>query len=345
MPTTFNALYLGNFASIDTYEGNHTAENAHSLVGESFGDASSPLADSMVQLAQVGSPGGYYNMDNEKANETFSIDNGSAQTFDGVAVYNATITYFDGTTANITAVVFQDVNGETYLAPEAFSNEDQDALEAGPIQNLSLNSLSGKDWSGMYTSRETWEMVPCFVAGTLITTATGNRPVEDLKPGDMILTMDHGFQPLRWIGGRSVKAAGALAPVRFAPGAMGNEGALFVSPQHRMLVSGWRVELNFGDEEVLVPAHSLVNGDTIVQVPGGEVTYMHLLFDQHEIVYGAGIPSESFMPGEQGMSSMEQAVQDEIYALFPELRTEGFDAYGVDARPSIKPREARVLIH
>ncbi|GAA6182059.1 Hint domain-containing protein [Shimia sp. NS0008-38b] len=184
-----------------------------------------------------------------------------------------------------------------------------------------------------------------FVAGTLVTTADGDRLVEDLVAGDMVLTMDHGFQTLRWVGHRLVKSYGLLAPVRIAPGTMGNEQALFVSPQHRMLVSGWRVEINFGDEDVLAPAHSLMDGDMVVQVPGGGVTYLHLVFDQHEVVYGAGIPSESFMPRAQGLSSMEQAVQTEIHALFPELLSDGFETYGHDVQPATRAKEARVLIH
>ncbi|HHI69502.1 MAG TPA: type I secretion protein, partial [Rhodobacteraceae bacterium] len=33
---------------------------------------------------------------------------------------------------------------------------------------------------------------PCFTAGTMIATPDGDVPVEDLQPGDLVLTQDHG---------------------------------------------------------------------------------------------------------------------------------------------------------
>ena len=70
--------------------------------------------------------------------------------------------------------------------------------------------------------------VPCFVAGTRIETARGAVAVEDLVPGDLITTRDNGLQPLRWIGRTTVPARGDHAPIRFAPGAIGNRRALKV---------------------------------------------------------------------------------------------------------------------
>ncbi|SMP13774.1 Hint domain-containing protein [Shimia sagamensis] len=344
MPTTFNAISVGQLADIDTTEGNNRAENAAALEGLTFGGPGNPLVNDFVEVSPFGNVGSAYDMDNSP-NDQFTVDGGSPQSFDGTAVYNATITYVDGTTATYTAVLFQDTNGNAYLAPEFSNNADQAALEAGPIQSISLDSLLGNRYSGLTTSREEWDFVPCFVEGTKIITQSGEHPVEKLQLGDMILTMDHGFQPLRWVGRRTVPARGVLAPIRFAPGALGNDVPLMVSPQHRMMLRGWRVEVNFGESEVLVPALALINGDTVVQVEGGTVTYLHLLFDCHEIIYGGGIPSESFMPGEQGLSSMAQAVQDEIYTLFPELQTEGLHVYGEDARPSLKAHEAQILVH
>jgi len=38
----------------------------------------------------------------------------------------------------------------------------------------------------------------CFLAGTMIETPSGEVPVETLRPGDMVLTRDHGALPLVW---------------------------------------------------------------------------------------------------------------------------------------------------
>lgn len=184
--------------------------------------------------------------------------------------------------------------------------------------------------------------VPCFVGGTLIATRRGSVPVEDLEVGDEVITMDHGFQKIRWIGSTSVPATGRLAPVVIRRGAMGNDRDLRVSPQHRMLVRGWHVELMFGRSEALVPAKALINDETVFQLEGGNVDYFHILFDQHELVYAEGIPSESFHPGHVGLGAFAEDAREEILLLFPELR-EDATAYSKPVRPTLKVREARVL--
>lgn len=342
MPTTFSAISLGRLADIDTAEGNNIAENAADLVGLTFGGAGDALVDDFVEISRVGNVGSVYDMDN-RPNDRFTVDGGSPQTFDGTSIYNATVTYVDGTTATITAVIFQDTNGNSYLAPEFSDNADQAALEAAPIRSISLDSVSGNRFSGLTSDREAWDFVPCFVAGTLIATQRGEVAIETLQVGDLVQTADHGFQPLRWIGTRSTVARGRLAPVRFEAGALGNEVPVMVSPQHRMMVRGWRVEMHFGEAEALVPAISLVDGDRVCQVESDEITYVHLLFDRHEIIYGGGIPSESFLPGQQALDSMTAQVQQEIFQVFPELRSADVEAVFKEARPALRVQEARLL--
>ena len=145
LATTFEVLYLGTAAEIDTTEGNLLAEDASILVGQTFGGPGAALAYQQHTLSPVDYSGGQsdrYNIDNATANDTFSIDGGPAQTFDGLAVYNATLTYTDGTPdATITAVVFQDMSGNLYLAPESSANSDYSAMLAGPIESLTLDSI------------------------------------------------------------------------------------------------------------------------------------------------------------------------------------------------------------
>lgn len=83
--------------------------------------------------------------------------------------------------------------------------------------------------------------VPCFVAGTMIATQDGLRPIETLQPGDLVLTEDDGPQPLRWIGTRTVAAQENFAPIEISANTFGAHGALRLSPQHRILMRDpWR---------------------------------------------------------------------------------------------------------
>lgn len=186
-------------------------------------------------------------------------------------------------------------------------------------------------------------IVPCFVRGTRIKTDRGEIAVEQLAQGDRVLTLDNGYQPIRWIGCARRLAQGRLAPVCIRAGALGNERDLLVSPQHRMLLRGWQASLMFGEAEVLVAAKALINDRTILRQEGGEVDYFHLLFDQHQIVFAEGAPSESFHPGREGLRGLDAATRAELLELFPELASEGAEDYGSAARLSLRDYEGRLL--
>ncbi|MEM1238119.1 MAG: Hint domain-containing protein, partial [Pseudomonadota bacterium] len=40
---------------------------------------------------------------------------------------------------------------------------------------------------------------PCFTHGALIETPEGDKAVEHLQAGDLVMTRDHGAQPLKWV--------------------------------------------------------------------------------------------------------------------------------------------------
>jgi hypothetical protein len=183
---------------------------------------------------------------------------------------------------------------------------------------------------------------PCFTAGTLIDTASGPRRIEALTAGDMIRTADHGLQPLRWIGQRRVPARGPLAPIRIAAGALGNRRTLLVSPQHRMLLQGWRAELHFGTSQVFVAAMHLVNDSTIRRHPQDSVAYVHLAFDRHEVIFAEGCPSESLHLGAEALTSLGPAAVQELHAIFPELRHRGRPSRHT-ARPCLRGWESALL--
>ncbi|WP_372572530.1 Hint domain-containing protein [Ruegeria jejuensis] len=177
--------------------------------------------------------------------------------------------------------------------------------------------LPGGANSFTYTNIENVE-IACFTEGTMIRTPGGERAIETLQVGDLVDTLDHGPQPIRWIGRRSVAGRGRHAPIRFAPGTIGNDRPVQVSPQHRVLLSGWRCELFFHAPEVLCAAKHLCDGDRIHRAPCDQITYFHLMFDRHEIVLGENALLESFYAGDHILQA-DRACYDELIELFPEL--------------------------
>jgi len=157
-----------------------------------------------------------------------------------------------------------------------------------------------------------------------------------------VMTRDAGLQPVRWVGSKTVRGHGRFAPVRLSQGAYGAQRDILVSPQHRILVTGWQVELLFAEEEVLIPAKALIDGRCVMWQPVDIVRYVHILFDSHQIVSTSGLASESFYPGALALDALEADTADELYALFPELRvTPGH--YGAPARAIHSGPQATLL--
>ncbi len=180
--------------------------------------------------------------------------------------------------------------------------------------------------------------IPCLVRGTLVETTRGQIAVEDLEAGDMVVTRDRGAQPIRWVGSKTVAGQGAFAPICIAQGAMGNTRDLLVSPNHRMVLEGRQMEVLFGTGEALVAANLLVNDTNIRPAPMEAVEYFHVLFDQHEVIFAEGIPTESFHPGQGGVDALSAATRDEILQLFPQLEGD-LAAYGPSARQVLTAAE------
>jgi len=128
------------------------------------------------------------------------------------------------------------------------------------------------------------------------------------------VTMDDGTI----LNFRTVPAIDRFAPVRIKPGVIiGQDRDLLVSPQHRMLFEGYRAELLFGDSEVLIAAKHLVDGKLVTQQASDEVTYIHMMFDEHEVVYAEGAATESFHPGSIGLSAVADSAREELFRRVP----------------------------
>jgi len=211
------------------------------------------------------------------------------------------------------------------------------------------------DGSGAVTGTmdffEIEEVVPCFTPGTLIATPRGERLVEDLKVGDRVITRDNGIQEIKWVGrkdltGHELARKPHLSPVLIKQGSLGNnlpEHDTLVSPNHRVLVANDKTALYFEEREVLVAAKHLLGLEGVEEVEVGSVSYIHIMFDQHEVVLSNGAWTESFQPGDYSLAGIGNAQRQEILELFPELaEAEGIKAYA-SARRSLKKHEAALL--
>lgn len=180
---------------------------------------------------------------------------------------------------------------------------------------------------------------PCFTPGTGIATNRGMIAVERLQRGDRVLTADNGLCPIAWIGRRTLRLAEIrdaedLRPIMIRAGALG-EGrparTMIVSPKHRFLVE--YLSPTGSREKVLRSAEKLVDHKGILPVPVLGVTYIHLMFERHQVILANGAWTESFLPDASNWQKIGAAQRLEIEDLFPSMKNGGFARYSDPARP------------
>ncbi|HBB84575.1 MAG TPA: hemolysin, partial [Sulfitobacter sp.] len=193
-----------------------------------------------------------------------------------------------------------------------------DLPEGGLLGRLKWNS-------DIDTMREEGDLVStgvaCFTRGTLIATDMGDLPVEVLTPGMRILTQSGEYQKLVTALRRSVDASELaknpkLYPIRITAGALGAglpKRDLIVSRQHRMMVQSGIVERMCGVSTVLVAAIRLAELPGIfVEEKVERVEYFHLIFENHDVVYAEGAPTESFLLNADTIKTIGTAQREEF---------------------------------
>lgn len=243
----------------------------------------------------------------------------------------------DQITVEKRGVIIQMTNGDLFMRPAldtrnawAGIGDDADSsivsikiLSAKPFSDNSVPATISFD-----PTTGAAVVVPCFGRGTMIDTPDGVRAVEDLRAGDMVLTRDHGPQPIRWVGASTVSAAKLdlmpnLRPIRIRAGALDAgvpERDLIVSPQHRVLVSSRIARRMFDGAEVLIAAKHLLGMDGIeIADDLAGVDYFHLLLDGHQILISDGAETESLYLGTEARKAVGPKAMREIQALFPDL--------------------------
>lgn len=361
-------IYLGKFADIDPNESSLNAEQAATIfANKSIGSAGDPLYSHTlnVSLNDTNGDGGIDHNNYAGTQETISYQLGDppvshSHELDGAFVATSVVVTRllpDGRTDTVTTTVrvFQDTSGNTFMIPPPVSGGNPGevaAVTTYPIIGIKLPSASKFTTNLGTASTARYDLksfVPCFAAGTLIRTPEGERPVEELAVGDRVWTRDNGFQAIRWCGQRQLGADDLAAnpkmlPVRIRAGALGPnrpERDLIVSPQHRILVRSQIAQRMFSAPELLVAARQLTEVEGIEVVEDSTaVTYVHLLFDRHEVVMSNGAETESLYPGPQAMAALGEAAE-EIYTLFPQLRSDAEAFPG--ARPFASGKRARQL--
>lgn len=225
-----------------------------------------------------------------------------------------TVDLANGSTVTITGTTFYLRDGRVVFTPS----------DGSVLQDATLVSTSYVVTQG---SLAVGDLAPvCLTPGTMVLTVSGKRPVETLKSGDLVISADRGAIALCFLRSRMFSAAHLSEnpkhrPVKIKAHALGAgfpSRDLVVSPQHRMLLRSAIALRMFGEAEILVPACQLVGLPGITQDPAPrDVTYIHMLFDHHAIVYAEDTPTETMFLGKQTHEMLSGREITEIQSRLP----------------------------
>lgn len=275
--------------AIDSQFAASTGSNVNSSPGQSKFDYPPTSTNGLIIESQLGDDSPYIFSPGDTYTLTFSGQGGG--TIENATVVRSDYINYGGDEGY--AVVFEgyDSNGE--LVQVVWTPEFD-------LETWYFNNFVGGQAPEFYNTDldpgTTYQAV-CFEASMPIDTPSGPMPAVRIRPGDRVLTHDHGPQVVRWVAARDVRGWGRHAPVVFEPGAIGNSGPVCLSQHHRVLVQGEEVMQKHGVSQVLLPAVSFVDGTHIRIRPQDRITYVHLLFERHELVSCQDVVCESLYLG------------------------------------------------
>jgi hypothetical protein len=182
----------------------------------------------------------------------------------------------------------------------------------------------------------------CFMRGTAIRTADGDRPVEELAVGDLLPTVFGGMRAIQWIGRyrytrRNETSAWSkdVRPVRISASALGpNEPSadLFLTQWHALLIDG-----------VLLTAGELVNGTTITRDAAdqlNELEYFHIQLETHDAIYAEGAACETLLSIDENASNFAKHLGKKGAATTAEIPCAPRPSVNVRARLQSRFRSA-----
>lgn len=339
----WSTLYLGNLTEMDTNERTFSVETAKPLLKTFGGKGEDALSHNVVDVTTNAGHDSVIATDNTHSSDSVEYDLGDGPikaAVDSVIALKGEVTFQDGSTLSSYFGVFQADNGDSFM----MVLDSQPQLASQAIDSVTFKGVFNSNYSGLYQNNKDDNKFVCFGPGTRLETPLGLRRADQLRPGDRLMTLDHGPLPIRWIAKRRVRFDPddpAAQPILVRRGAMGKalpRRNLFLSPDHRVLVE---TQPGFALHEpggALAPAKALTRLAAIRPARGRRaITWFSFLLEDHAVIFAEGMAVESLFPGPEVWARLRGPEKSQWMALAREGRVTG----ALPARLMLTAREAR----
>lgn len=188
-----------------------------------------------------------------------------------------------------------------------------------------------------------------FSRGSLVETNEGHLAIEDLMPGDKVVTTNGQAQTVIWIGrttivpGQEIDGRRRMPLTRITTDAFGvarPSACLIAGPAARLLYTPTHLRAVNGDAKMLTPTSEFIDGVTVAETaPPNPVELFHICLARHSVIRVGGLEFESFHPGNNAARKISHAMRDVFLNLFPHAN------YLTSFGPLVYPRSDDNNVH
>lgn len=169
-----------------------------------------------------------------------------------------------------------------------------------------------------------------FAQGTLMQTENSFAAVEDLQPGERLMTADGKSEVITWIGSAMFSPSDLgerMRLTRIMADSFGvNRPTNFISlgSAARVLQTPPDLRGTMGTKPIMTPAPQFVDGVSVIEVaPPTPMRLFHIGLRRHAALYAGGLEVESFHPGPHALHLLSHTLRSVFMSCFPHINQLG----------------------
>lgn len=168
-----------------------------------------------------------------------------------------------------------------------------------------------------------------FARGSLIETETGHMAIEDLQPGDRVMTTDNQPETVLWKGsttlvpGRPGPSGRNLRLTRIMADSFGVQRPMsyvLAGPSARLLNTPSHLRSLVGSAQMLTPVQEFIDGMNVIDTaPPTAVELFHICLPRHAAIRIGGLEFETYHPGTNAVQMISHAMRSLYLNLFAHI--------------------------
>jgi hypothetical protein len=168
-----------------------------------------------------------------------------------------------------------------------------------------------------------------FTHGSLVDTENGPIAIEDLQPGDRVLTSDNQSEVVLWKGsttlvpGRPGPSGRNLRLTRIMADSFGMQRPMsyvLAGPSARLLNTPDHLRAVAGGAQMLTPVQEFIDGMNVIETaPPTAVELFHICLPRHAVIRVGGLEFETYHPGINATRMVSHAMRSVYLNLFAHI--------------------------